>query len=173
MATTIFEITPTATDKLYGKALNEHIQRFPEDSWICVRDRDTAYLPGVDSGAIMQRAIEKYPGMTLFSCSTNRSWGQKMDDNPNIIDHIHKAKEMSLNESYKPIKGIVPAHFWLFPRALWVKHPFDNNPIIHRANSFDVRWTRFMNCRKIKIEHLYLFHIYRLGSDVKSFEHLL
>ena len=40
----IFQITPYGLDGDLGKAYNDHIKHFPDDSWILVRDEDTMVL---------------------------------------------------------------------------------------------------------------------------------
>lgn len=166
----IFEITPSAEDKLYGKMLNEHIQCFPDDCWICVRDDDTMYLQR-DRKQIMLQAIMDKPDTDLFTCRTNRLMGQGISPDPNILNH--HALAQNRKKGYVDIKGTVPAFFWLFPKRIWIERPFDEYPIVHRNRSFDSRWTGHVNWIKRRIEHLYVFHFYRLDKDPRDHSHLL
>lgn len=174
----IFEITPFALDKRYGKALNEYIRHFPDDSWICVRDRDTMYLTS-DSGRIMEQAIVDMPDTACFTCNTNRlamasrCYRGKIEENDSIIYHKAIAKQLAKEKKYTPVRGILPGFFWLFPKRTWIENPFDELKIVDRMKTFDIRWSEKITGKKVKIEHLYLFHDYRLGQDRRNIRHLL
>ena len=167
----IYYFTPFAPDKLYGRAINEHIKHLPDDSWICVRDGDTMFLTS-DYGHIIQQAIIDNPGCDLFSCSTNRAFGQKMSNDPNVLTHYREA--INREKSYTKITGIVPAFFWVFNKRHWLKYPFDEHPIIHNRKSFDVRWCRDSHkWEMLRIDHLYIFHLYRLHKPRRDYSHLV
>jgi len=168
----IYHITPFSETKQYGKALNEHIKCFPDDSWICVRDQDTMFLTST-SVLLLDKAIEDNPDCQLFTCATNRSYGSLMSTNADILVSCSKAQELEKQPPrYSVLQGVVPAFLWLFPKSLWKKYPFDDLPIISGQKSFDVRWTRNMNVKKLRIENLYIFHLYRLYKERSDYSHL-
>lgn len=167
----IFDITPHAKDKRYGKALNEQIACMPEDTWVVVRDRDTMYLR---SDCVLEEAITDNPGVELFTCATNRAFGQRMLTHSDILWHWKEAQRRAEKKEYTKVSGVLPAFFWMFPRTLWQRYPFDDHPIIHDRKSFDTRWCNDLGeIPKIRIEHLYVFHFYRLQKHHKDFNHLL
>ena len=159
-----------ARDKLYGKALNKRISRIPEDYWICVMDLDAMFLYP-NQPDLMYEAIETHPDTTLFTCSTNRAWGQQVSPEGDITKHIKIAHEKAKERIYKPISGVIPAFFWLFHHKVWRKHPFDDKPIIS-GDSFDTRWCRTLPGRKMRIEHLYIWHTYRIDKYHRDYKHL-
>jgi hypothetical protein len=167
----IFEITPHAPDKYYGRLLNKQIAESSAE-WICVRDRDTTYLT-TGAADIMQRAIHDNPDAALMTSRTNRvaderfTMGEFMFAETDINEHIEVAKTLEgLIGEYMEIDGIVPGHFWLFPRSTWNITPFDDHPIVVEGDaSFDVRWTRQITGKKILILGLFLFHLYRLDRE--------
>lgn len=168
----IYEFTPYARDKRYGQVLNSHISLLPEDAWICVRDRDTMYLTP-DSGDIMYEAIKKYPSADLFTCSTNRGPGQKLDPETDIREHCRTAAIRALNPCYSTYgkEKVFPAYWWLFPKRTWRNNRFDNEVIITEQGTFDTRWCRDVGSMRIKIEHLYIFHLFRLYKDHGNISH--
>ena len=166
----IFDITPSAPDKHYGRVLNEYIRCFPDDAWIIIRDQDTQYLHH-ESTKICYEAIADNPQCDLFSCATNRAWGQGFSNDPNILNH-HKLA-YNRDKKYTTIRGIVPAFFWMFPKRLWIDNPFDDYPIIHGGKSFDTRWTQGKAWNMLRIDHLYVFHFYRLHKHHRNYAHLI
>lgn len=167
----IYYITPFANDKRYGKALNDHIKLLPDDSYVCVRDLDTLVFSGTNLEQILMQAVKDNPETDLFTCATNRAWNYQLLRETNITWHKKEAKNRS--KKYTEITGIVPAFFWFFHKTIWIERPFDNLPIIHNRRSFDVRWTQHNLWKKTRIEHLYIFHDYRLGQPVKNYSHLV
>lgn len=167
----IYEFTPYAQDKRYGKVLNDCVSITPQDSWICIRDRDTMYLDP-NSGDLLYEAIRDNPDCKFFTCSTNRVFGQPLSDNTDILNHFKKTFEKREEKSYIEVTGVVPAFFWLFHRSVWEENKFDELPIIANHMSFDARWTKRLNIKKIRIEHLYIFHFYRLNKHHREYSHL-
>lgn len=166
----IYHIGAYATDKHYGRALNKHIALLPDDSWIVLRDGDTMYLTH-DWGEIIEQAIIDNPTAPLMTCRTNRAYGQGFDDNPDVTHHYKKA--INRPKAYTPITTIAPSFWWLFPKRTWQANPFDDHPIIYNGDSFDTRFFRKLPPGAVMIEHLYVFHYYRLHDKTNSFRHLL
>lgn len=173
--TNIFYLTAWASDKLYGKALNNHIRHLPDDSWIVVIDGDTCFLTD-NYGKIIEQAIKDNPDVDLMTCRTNRAWGQGFDPQTNITTIRQSAHELSKRpNAYRDMQTVLPGFFWLFPKKTWIKHKFDEKPIIYKGSSFDARWSYLLLRDKMKmlmIENLYVFHYYRLHKDIRDTSHL-
>ena len=168
----IHHISPYASDKYLGRALNAHIEPLPNDAWICVRDNDTCFLTP-NSGRLIEQAIIDRPDVDLFTCATNRVYGQGLSRESDIIVHHDTASRLEMGaKKYLRIKGCVPAFFWLFRKSLWLDNPFDDLPIISGNNSFDARWTKDKDWVKVRICHLFVFHFYRLNKDKSDYSHL-
>lgn len=162
-------------NKLYGKALNDHIKHLPDDSWIVVMDGDACFLTD-DYGKVIEQAINDNPDADLMTCKTNRAWGQGFENETDIVKIRQWAVNASQKKYYRKLKTVLPAFFWLFPKKTWIKHPFDDKPILHKGSSFDARWCFQLihsNANMVMIEHLYVFHYYRLHKDIKDKSHLL
>lgn len=174
----IYEFTPYAKDKRYGKVLNEHIRTTPDDAWIIVRDRDTQYLTP-HAGDIPLRAIADHPDADLFTCITNRIGDKRFlykgefNEDANIRKHHRIAYELQQYPSYTEVDGIIPAFFWLFPKRVWLKNPFDEDEMFNKDGTFDIRWTSKITGKKIRIDHLYLFHDYRMYKGRWHMTHLV
>lgn len=173
--TNIFYLTAWATDKLYGKALNDHIQHLPDDSWIVVIDGDTCFLSD-NYGNVIEQAIKDNPDAALMTCKTNRAWGQGFDKGGDIVAHYHKARSLGEQKNtYTKMQTILPGFFWLFHKSTWIKHKFDEKPILYKGSSFDARWCYLLlrdNMKMVMINNLYVFHYYRLHKDIKDTTHL-
>ena len=168
----IFHVQAYASDKLYGKALNNHIQHLPDDCWVIVRDLDTLPLTS-HAMKLCEQAIIDRPDVDLFTCATNRVYGQGLSRESDIIAHHDNASRLEMGDKkYLQIKGCVPAFFWLFRKSLWLDNPFDDLPIISGNNSFDARWTKDKDWVKVRICHLFIFHFYRLNKDKSDYSHL-
>lgn len=164
----IFYIQGFCSEGRYGAHLNKHISYLPDDAWICVTDLDVATLLP-DAMIHVEHAIEDHPDAVLMSCVTNRlgmprfTVSDEMFEEYDIRKHIKFAQKRP-ERQYSEIEGIVPGFFMLFPKSTWIKHPFDDKPLIVEGDAtFDIRWSRQIEGKKILIEGLYVFHIYRLG----------
>ena len=172
----IFEITPFAPDKHYGRVLNNHIIGFPDDAWIIIRDQDTLYLQ--NSYHIIEQAIVDHGDAALMTCMTNRVCDPKFIHSEHafsltdMVEHIDIARSQEKIGGYQEIDGIVPGYFWLFPKTTWIDNPFDDLPIMAEGATFDIRWTQKIMGKKILITSLYLFHLYRMGTHRWDTDHL-
>lgn len=169
-----YYITPFSPTKHYGRALNRHISLLPKDAWVVVRDMDTMPLIPEFGNQVIE-AIEDNKDASLITVNTNRVWGRPMDNNPDITHHIEKAKKLAANKSYDYIGDVIPAFCWIFPRRIWADHPFDEYPILwppKAPNSFDTRWTVGLPGTKVRANHIYLWHTYRLGRNHRNYNHL-
>jgi hypothetical protein len=168
----IFYIQAYATDKHYGRALNKHIELLPDDCWIVVTDGDTCFL-SPDYGQIIAQAVQDHPEASLMTCRTNRAYGQGYNPDPDMIEHYRRSVLLSKSpKRYTPVYSVMPGFFWLFPKSTWLKKPFDDHTLIWNFDSFDTRWCRGMGGKKYLIEHLYVFHYYRLHDKEKKIDHL-
>jgi len=68
----IYYIQPYSLDMHYGTEINSYIEKFEDDSWICVLDYDVLFLTP-DFGRVIHNVIVEHGDDTdLFTCQTNR-----------------------------------------------------------------------------------------------------
>lgn len=181
----IFSISPAAVDFRYGKQLNQHIECFPDDSWILVTDRDSAFL-GDRYSQIIHQAIQDHPDCSLFTCQTNRlrekrrCYRGEISKNRDIVEEFKIARDLERKFfkdpdfiKYQEIGSHVAGLMWLFPKKTWFKNKFDNHPIFYDNQSFDVRWSNKIKGQKIMIMGLYIWHYYRMHKQKSDFRHLV
>ena len=164
----IHHIQAYSKTKHYGRALNQAISYYPDNCWLIIRDFDTMPFDGYHE--ILEQAIKDNPDCRFFTCWTNRAYGLPMDRETNILNHWRNAQ--GRKKRYTELKGVVPAFFWMIHKSLWTERPFDDHPIIWHGKSFDARWTKHMDEKKIRIDHLYIFHFYRLNKSHGDYGHL-
>ncbi len=164
----IHYITPFCTGNI-GKGINDTIQCFNEDDWICLRDQDTLLFQG--SGELIEDIVNTHSDYALIGCYMNRLratdqlWDKVFSNNTDLLAHLERAtisREMH-STLVKEVDFDLAGAFMLFPRSTWSKvGGFQEKSLI-----FDRVFTRKARTfGKVGIaEGLYIFHTYRMGSS--------
>lgn len=162
-----------------GGGLNRTIECLPDDCWVCVRDGDTMFLTH-DWGERAEALVTT--GYDLIGCLTNRiGIPHHLPDGffSNIGSiTVHKLIAEQHHDRgiwVKEIKtGPIAGFFMLFPKKLWLDvGGFDEETIY-----FDSIFTERARAKGARIgvaQGLYIFHMYRWGSDDprNDIQHLL
>ena len=176
----VHHITPARSDKNFGKAINEIIEKLPENDWICLRDIDT--FPPLHNEFIKQiEELANDPkGYSLFGCMTNRigldyQLAPGMFDNYDIKDHVEKATELLANKRIKPLgrSQTVGGVLMLFSKQTWIKAgKFPEGGIRVNGSFVDYHFSKSVSrFGKLGIaENIYLFHNYRFGAKSTRLE---
>lgn len=188
----IYSFTPFASDKNYGKILNEHCELVPNDNdWILVRDSDTSFLIPEFSQQI-QAIVDKYHDKyDLIGCYTNRLGldyqliDGKLSEDVNIKNHIKIAQELHKRHgsTVSPLNKNIGGLFLLFPKRAWKEHKFEEGLKITKTDYngktvtgyFDYWFSNyFARKKRVGIANgVYLLHIYRLFAPNRQYqEHL-
>lgn len=178
---TIHLLTPFSQTKDLGYAYNQSCALVPDGDWICLQDHDTMLLTP-DAVNIMYGYIERNPTAGMLTCYTNRIHptspqllNGKMSPKPDIDWHIKKAiwmqKEMGFQttELHENISGFL----MLFSKETWKQHPFIENG---GCLGVDTAWWRELKAAGktiLRMDSIYIFHIYRLTNGIKNKTHLL
>ena len=177
----IYHITPYLTGDI-GKGINDTIRMLPEDSWICLRDIDTMFLLP-EQPMWIETLVRSNPQYDVIGASCNRLGstyqlfdGERSED-PNIENHIQKARVARLvfGGDIEEVPYGVPlaGFFLLFRKSLWQEIPFEE-----RSIQFDLIFSNKLHPEGKRLgimRGMYLFHIYRLGSQnpQMSISHLI
>lgn len=174
-------MTPFDTGKNLGRAYNEMCSQVPEGDWICLLDHDVMFLTS-DAINIMYGYVERYYDAGLLTCLTNRIHHSSQQllltpqgmDNTDIRYHMNVAERQKENlydvyELHQNVSGFL----MLFSRDTWKKHPFTEG--IGCLGVDTAFWQELVeNGKKIlRMNGLYVFHIYRLSHGVNNKSHLL
>lgn len=181
----IYPIMEYALDMRYGKQLNRHIERLPDDCWVLVLDHDTMFLTPHWFRTVSNAIVTYGDETDLFSCQVNRIGNAKrcyngeFSNDMNIENHVKIATMLERTQAHKceEIQDRIAAGvFLLFKKSLWQNNKFDDFPIIHkiddRLTSFDVRFCEGIKGSMKKILGLYMWHSYRLGKRAADTTHL-
>ena len=175
---TITRITPFATDKNYGGAINEACARFNDDEWILLTDGDVTFLTpdwGKQIADVIQTHGDRYD---LYGCVTNRlaqptqRYKGEFSDNHDMLHHYAIAKELE-RTLYAEVTDItkhrvIAGMFMLFRKSLWNRIKFKENTL-HFDSLFSKEVVR-QGGKLGLIEGLYVYHFYRGWSDKPRFE---
>jgi len=177
---TIHYLTPYATDKNYGRELNERISEL-SDGWVCLTDGDFCFLTP-DYGKQIAEVCAT-TDFDLIGCVTNRlgrpiqrhtedickEWDMRVHyqraldrkrDNWGVVEDITR---------YRFVAGM----FMLFRKSLWEKVKFKENCI-----TWDDQFSEDVTAIRGKLglmTGLYGWHQYRMWADYPMFanQHLV
>lgn len=173
-------MVPFSTSKNLGAAYNEACALVPDGDWICLLDHDVMFLTP-DAINIMYGYVERNPDAGLMTCFTNRihpispqllcGFGEV--HSTNIIHHINVAEKQKQHlyeatELFKHISGFL----MLFKKETWKEHPFKEG--IGCLGVDTAFWQSIVASGKkiLRMDGLYVFHIYRLQNGINSKDHL-
>ena len=185
----ILDIIPYSTDKNLGKAYNDAFRNTSDEvTHICFRDGDTCWLTP-DYGVHLAEYVRLHPNAVL-TCWTNRinDRAEQQSDVAQVRDVSDFKTHLSysqayLNSLYKvtALHGFVSGFCMVIPRSVWVNHKFaeqqvysDRGPtnMLGVDNDFTNR-IRAAGVPVLRMDGLYLFHIYRMLQGDNDKSHLL
>ena len=175
-------ISPYATDKNIGKAINDAINtlKAADEDWICLTDHDILFLQPDTKAHIEQILLST--DFKVLGCLTNRLrmrnqlYERRFDYEGDISIHVDRAKEVwgahegSVTETREPLA----AFMLCFQRSTWA----ELGGFASERLNFDLLFGR----RALKggyktgiMQGIYVFHLYRWGSKnpVTDINHLI
>lgn len=165
----IHHVTAWETGNI-GGGLNAAIDPLPANAMICVRDGDTLFL-SPDWGRQIEKIVSANRGYDLIGCMTNRLRAPyqlhegQISNEDSITQHRLIAEQRWRahgTEVRELAQGPVAAMLMIFPKAVWLRHPFPERSIY-----FDQQFTQDVrdNGGRVGIaQGFYLFHLYRWGQ---------
>lgn len=177
---TIHYLTPYATDKNFGRELNERISEL-SDGWVCLRDSDCMFLTPDYGRQIAE--ICATTDLDVLGCLTNRlgrpiqRYKGELSTNWDIKHHYTIAQSLEANHWCEvediTSKKWVAGMFMMFRKSLWEQIKFKENCLTWDDQfSEDVR----ISGGKLGLmKGIYVFHFYRGWSDIPMFsnQHLI
>lgn len=174
-------LTPYRTDKNLGAAYNAAISLLPDSHWACVTDIDICFLTP-DAGVILEEYAARNPEAGILTCFTNRvshlSRPQLLEgvpsENPDIKYHISLAeKQRELAYSTTVIDRDISGMLMLMSKKTWQQFPFPENGKAIGVDTYYGRRIRAAGLKILRMDGLYIFHIYRFMQGVNDKRHLL
>lgn len=131
----------------------------------------------------IESIVDNCSNFHLIGCMTNRLGlrhqlhGSEVSDNPNISDHIEIAKQLKLRYGNQVVasEGTIAGLLMLFPKSLWAMGRFPDGLKVGNAFiDYHFCQSAIKNGFKIGIaKGLYIFHLYRMGKNIKDISHLV
>lgn len=168
---------PYALDKNLGRAYNEAMAIIPEGDWACLMDYDTMFLTP-DCGRILHQYATLYESVGLFTCWTNRigNPNQIFPDMADVVDireHILRAEDRISYNYITYINEPVSGFLMMLSKSTWNKIKFDESGKCLGVDNDYSRRILEAGMRIVRMEAMYVFHIYRMKQGVKNKLHLL
>ncbi len=170
---------PVSFNKNLGEAYNYCATLIGgDDEYILYKDGDVCFLTP-DWMNIIKEAIQANPQYDVYTCLTNRVGNtaqcheNKINDDPNILNHITIAKSLAKSKRVEVIetKHVISGHLMIFKKSLIKQIGKFSNGIL----GVDTDFSRavFRHQKRIGImQGLYVFHVYRLSTGILDKSHL-
>jgi len=177
----VWHFTPWSNERDLGAAYNEYMSLIPDGDAACIRDMDTMFLTP-DAGQIIQQVAEANAKAVLV-CYTNRIYptaktqlsSENLFDSTDILKHIKYADlirflpDSKTSEAEGPLSGFL----MVIPKAIWKIVPFRRGRGLLGVDTQFFKDLRTIGIPILRINHLYIFHIYRMKNGIDNKMHLL
>ena len=176
----IHAVTPYRDDRNLGKAYNEAFQLIPDDDYLLITDYDVLFLLP-DTIRHCYQYVKQYPEADMFVCVTNRTYAtnaqrynDEVSENDSIRHHIQVARKCAekipqATQLYRTISGFL----MLIPKRTWNRVKFTEDL---KCLGVDSLFSQELINRRMKIlrmDGIYVWHTYRLATNVHDKDHLL
>lgn len=174
-------ITPYREDKRLGVAYNNAMALLPDGDWGCITDWDVCFLLP-QTIAHLNEYTRRYPDTGIFTCYGSRSHVNSTyqmlptgcSDDSDIKNHIRIAREQTkhlyeVTEIPKHISGFL----MMISKETWNKHKFvEDMKCLGVDNHFSNKILA-AGMKILRMDGVYVNHLYRLETNVKDTTHLL
>lgn len=169
--------TPFSIEKNLGKSYNECLSLIPEGDLACLRDLDTMFLTP-DAGQIISDYASRFPDAVLV-CYTNRIHPLATEqllanapyNSPDILEHIKiaqdKKQDLTVSECHSHLSGFL----MVVPKSVWHKVKFNEGGLLGVDTLF-FKDLRVKGVKILRMNAIYIFHTYRIWTDIKDKNHL-
>lgn len=173
-------IAPFSLEKNLAKAYNEAMSKIPDGDFACIHDIDVSFLTP-DAGNILHEYALRNPEAHLLTCYTNRistlsKWQLltgKIDENLDYKYHVELAeKQKQFLYQTTQIKGTISGMLMLISKEKWKEIPFIENGQCLAVDTIYSRKLLQLNKKILRMDGLYVLHIYRVKNGVSDKSHL-
>lgn len=175
-------IKPYSVDKNLGKAYNEAMSRIPEGDWACLMDYDTMFLTP-DCGKILHEYARKNTNdeIGVLTCYTNRIHPSAKDQ---LLDgrvsedtclryHMERAYYQKRDLFYTTeLNHEISGFLMLIQKSTWNQIKFKEEGLCLGVDN-QYCWDLIEAGKKIlRMDGLYVLHLYRLRNGIEDKTHL-
>jgi GT2 family glycosyltransferase len=173
--------TPYDVGRNLGKAYNSVMRTMGENDWAVLTDYDILFLLP-DTIKHLHEYPLRYPDAAIFTCFANRSHansknqllGGIVSDNTDILYHIDKAKYQTkfLYEATE-IKTHVSGFLMMVSKRTWNEIKFVEDLLCLGVDTHFSKRLIEKGKKMYRCDGIYVWHTYRLMTNVKDKSHLL
>lgn len=174
-------LIPYSLEKNLGKAYNEAMATLAEDEWGCLTDIDTCFLTP-DAGVILENYASRFPDAGILTCYTNRisplSTMQllkgRVEEDADMRRHVKLAEYQKkylyqATEIDRDISGML----MMISKRFWNEFSFSEDLKCLGVDTEYNRRIREAGAKILRMDGLYLFHVYRLNLGIHNKTHLV
>lgn len=173
--------TPYRTDRNLGRAYNAEFKNISDNDWVVLCDYDILFLLP-DTIKHLHEYPKLYPEAAVFTCFANRSHvnstqqllGGRVSAETDIVYHIEKAKQQQefLYQATE-ITGNISGFLMMVSKKTWNEIKFSEDMKCLGVDSLFSARLRAKGKKIMRMDGIYVFHIYRLLNGIKDKSHLL
>lgn len=185
----ILDAIAYSTEKNLGKEYNRIMSLVGDDHHVCLRDGDTCWLTP-DYGMHLAEYVRLYP-TSILTCWTNRIHELAEQQHPskylressNFREHLIEAlnKQATCLYHVTSLHGFVSGFCMIIPKSVWNNHKFAEQQVYedrgpHNLLGCDNEFTNRVRAAGIpvlRMDGIYLFHVYRMLKGDHDKSHLL
>lgn len=174
----VHHLVPFSLSKDLGSAYNQAMSMIPDGDCAMLTDYDVMLLTP-DARTHIQAYAEKFPGAVL-TCYTNRIhplskqlYYGEVNNDPDILTHMNYAE--SLKEhlyNVTEVTGSVSGFLMVIPKDIWERVKFPETGKCIAVDTEFFRRIREKGIKVLRMDGIYVFHIYRLGKSITDKSHL-
>lgn len=173
-------MTPYSLEKNLGRAYNEAMSLIPDDDFGCLIDHDVMFLTP-DSGHILHEYAKRFPTAGVFTCFTNRVselskyqlLNAMVNEDSDIKNHIRYAATVKKSlYSATLIHRDISGFLMMISKRIWNEHKFSEDL---KCLGVDTEWNRRLRAAGktiLRMDGLYVFHTYRIMTNILDRNHL-
>jgi len=176
----IHVLQPYSLEKRLGKAYNEALNIVPDNQWAILMDHDAMFLTP-DAIAHVHQYTQRYPETGIFTCYTNRLhpmskgqlWEDRCEENADIRHHIRIAEEAKKG-LYKAteITTVIGGFCMVVKKETWKQTKFSEDLFCLGVDNAFSRRVMATGKKVLRMDGIYMFHIYRLMNGYRDRTHL-
>ena len=173
-------LQPYSLEKRLGKAYNESMALIPDNTWAILMDHDAMFLTP-DAIAHVAGYVALFPDTGIFTCYTNRLhplskgqlWEDTCSDNSDIRHHIRIAEEVKKNlYQVTQLNAVIGGFCMVVKKETWQRNKFSENLFCLGVDNDFSKRIMAGGQKVLRMDGIYMFHVYRLMHGYQDRKHL-
>jgi len=176
----IHVLQPYSLEKRLGKAYNEAMNLVPNNQWAILMDHDAMFLTP-DAIAHVHQYTQRYPDAGIFTCYTNRLhpqsqgqlWQNTCSEDSDIRNHVRIAEQVKAGlYGVSEIRNVIGGFCMVVKKETWEQTKFSEDLYCLGVDNDFSRRVMATGKKVLRMDGIYMFHLYRLMNGYKDRTHL-